>query len=549
MSDFDIEKLLKQIKELEAELKANKKYGLVWDKENIPEKVVEDCISNIPVLKPVHELDIKKGNLNNILIEGDNYHVLTTLNGVLMESIDVIYIDPPYNTGEKDFKYNDTYVNKEDAYYHSKWLNFMSKRLKLAKELLKPDGVILISIDEHEHSNLCLLCDSIFGQKVGEVIRKTRTVTGDSSTSFNLQHEYCVIYCKRNADVSLYGKEKSFEGYTNKDNDPNGPWVPADPSAKSGGASTYFPIENPYTHQVDYPPEGRYWAFSKSTFEMYVNSGRVVFKKEIKKGQRGFLFKRYQNKQENVFETLNSLDFIENDYLNQVGTKEAKFFGFVNNIKYPKPTEYIKKLLLHCTKKDSLVMDFFAGSGTTGHAVLELNKEDGGTRRFILCTNNENNICIGTTQPRIKAVITGKKKDGTTFGKGIPANLFYFKTDFVRDESNTEQAKYNLVEKVDALLCIAEDIFIEKERNDYSSHYINDKRHLFIYNDYYNTQKFNEFKSRVLSTEGERIVYVYSSDNTIDDTLIEGENIIVKPIPSKIYEIYKEIVEDIKRGK
>ena len=192
-------------------------------------------------------------------------------------------------------------------------------------------------------------------------------------------------------------------------------------------------------------------------------------------------------------------------------------------------------------------MDFFAGSGTTAQSVLELNNEDGGTRRFILCTNNENNICVGTTQPRIKSVITGVKKDGTRFSSGINANLYYFKTDFIRDETNSEQAKYNLVEKVDSLLCIAENVFDEVERNEYSSHYVSENRHLFIYNDYYNVQKFNEFKNRVLCAKGEKTVYVYSSDNNVDESLIEGSNIILKPIPSKIYEIYKEIVEDIKR--
>ena len=177
------------------------------------------------------------------------------------------------------------------------------------------------------------------------------------------------------------------------------------------------------------------------------------------------------------------------------------------------------------------------------------NQEDGGNRRFILCQSAEDNDIAKTiTYPRLKTVITGTKKDGSKYSDGVPASLFYYKTDFIKNEANTEQAKYNLVEKVDALLCIAENIYEEKERNDYSSHFVSNNKHLFIYNDYYNSQKFEEFKKRVLSANGEKIVYVYSSDNNVDETLIENADVVIKPIPSKIYEIYKEIVEDIKRG-
>ena len=194
------------------------------------------------------------------------------------------------------------------------------------------------------------------------------------------------------------------------------------------------------------------------------------------------------------------------------------------------------------------VLDFFAGSGTTGQAVMELNKEDGGHRKFILCTNNENNICTGVTYPRLKTVISGIRPDATKYSEGLPNNLFYFKTDFVKDENNTEQARYSLVEKVDGLLCIAENIFEEVERNDYSSHYKSKNKHLFIFNDYYSKEKFDEFKQRILKTIGSKIVYIYSSNNDVDPTLINDKDVIIKPIPSKIYEIYKEIVVEIKRG-
>ncbi len=217
----------------------------------------------------------------------------------------------------------------------------------------------------------------------------------------------------------------------------------------------------------------------------------------------------------------------------------------------PKPIKLIKHLLSVASKKDAIVLDFFAGSGTTGQAVLELNKEDGGNRKFILCTNNENNICEKITYPRIKTVITGTRIDGSKYSDGLDGSLYYFKTDFINDENNTDQAKYNLVEKVDSLLCIKEDLYIEKHRDNYSSHFTNkeENRHMFIYNDYFSEDKFNRFRELIMNTEGEKTVYMFSFDNTIDEALFEDLNdVTVKPIPSKIYEIYKEIVEDIKRG-
>ena len=159
-SKLNKEELLEVIKNLESK----KKYGLVWDEEKVPEKVVVDCQHQLPVLKEVKDKEIitDPSQPTHILIEGDNYHALSVLNYTHKGKIDLIYIDPPYNTGNKDFVYNDCYVEKEDTWRHSKWLNFMSKRLELAKELLTEKGVIFISIDEHEYANLKIICDEQF---------------------------------------------------------------------------------------------------------------------------------------------------------------------------------------------------------------------------------------------------------------------------------------------------------------------------------------------------------------------------------------------------
>ena len=177
MSKEDLIEYIKNLNESN-----NGKYGLIWDKEKEPEQVVVDCDKNIPVLEEVKEKEIDNGGEDNILIEGDNFHALSVLNYTHPESIDVIYIDPPYNTGNNDFVYNDKYVDAEDGYRHSKWLNFMSKRLKLARNLLKEDGVIFISIDDNEFAQLKLLCDKIFGDlnNLGTIIQNKKNAQNDA---------------------------------------------------------------------------------------------------------------------------------------------------------------------------------------------------------------------------------------------------------------------------------------------------------------------------------------------------------------------------------
>ena len=224
MGDFDIEKLLKQIRELEAELKTAKKYGLVWDKENTKEEVVAQCEKYIPILTQDKTRKIINRGNNNILVEGDNYHILTSLNFVLKDSVDAVYIDPPYNTGNKDFVYNDRYIDSDDGYLHSKWLSFMQKRLQLAKELLKDDGIIFISIDDIEFANLKLLCDSVFSEScfvstITVEISKTQGMKVKSAQDGQIvkNHEYILVYCKtRNPIINrkcLYDSAEPYDGH------------------------------------------------------------------------------------------------------------------------------------------------------------------------------------------------------------------------------------------------------------------------------------------------------------------------------------------------
>lgn len=594
MSDFDIEKLLKQISELKAELKTAKKYGLVWDRENTNELVVSQCETYIPVLEQVKTKKIINEGPNNILIEGDNYHVLTSLNFVDKESIDVVYIDPPYNTGHQDFTYNDRYVNEDDGYRHSKWLSFMQKRLVLCRELLTSKGIIFISIDDNELCNLKLLCDNVFGEfnfiANCFVLDNLKGKTNDnfiSSVGSRL-----LVYAKNkrlsnekgfNAIENVFGDkiEKKFRkedelgfynlitfkktGQSKKREDRPYMFYPIlekggllyaieldefnkiyDKDSRTFNDDFIDTLKQKYKDYnfilpVDSNGDFLRWTSGFPTFLKKKNID-IVYDGGVKQKMRPEASEMLQVYASGTPKTL----MYKTSYSS--GTDDLKDVLGNNSFDFPKPTDLMIDILKLIPNKNAVILDFFAGSGTTGQAVLELNAEDGGNRRFILCTNNENNICENVTYPRLKTVITGKRSDGSKYSDGLKANLYYFKTGFIKDEENTEQAKYNLVEKVDALLCIYENIFDEIERNDYSSHFVGNNRHLFIYNDYYNVQKFEEFKDRVLNANGEKIVYVYSSDNNIDPTLIEREDVVIKPIPSKIYEIYKEIVEEIKRG-
>lgn len=421
---------IRAITEIENALN-EKKYGLVWEEHS--EKVDEELVHNIPIFAEDENRKItaNEDEPYNFLIEGDNLHSLKLLEKTHKGKIDVIYIDPPYNTKNKEFIYDDCMIGEDDGYRHSKWLSFMNNRLELALSLLSDRGAIFISIDDNEQAELKLLCDSVFMESnfVTSFIRKTKSMTGDDGNGLNIQHEYLLVYAKDKSILKFKGEEKSFDNYSNPDNDPNGIWCAADPSAKSGGDSTYFPIRNPYTGKEDFPPRGRYWAFSKDTMEKYIESGRIKFKEKYPKTQRGFIFKRYAETMEVKNMPVDSLLFASNEFMNSVATSELKSILNTSKFNYPKPTTFISQIVRTVSTNNSIVLDFFAGSGTTGHAVIQLNKEDGGHRKYILCTNNENNICEEVTYQRLKNI-----------QEDVPHNLKYYKTEFIPKFSDEEDS-------------------------------------------------------------------------------------------------------------
>ena len=213
----------------------------------------------------------------------------------------------------------------------------MKNRLEIARKLLRIDGLIVVQCDDNEQAYLKVLMDGIFGREnfVGDLIRKTKSTTNDAKTGFNIQHENTLIYALKKSEINLVGKKKSFDKYKNSDNDPNGAWVSADPSARSG--DYYFPIKNPYTGKVDYPPENRQWLFSEKRLVDYINSGKIKFREKHAENQRGFIFKRYKSEVRSEYNLLGSLEGAKNKYMNQVATKERnRLFGEVK-FDYPKP--------------------------------------------------------------------------------------------------------------------------------------------------------------------------------------------------------------------
>ncbi|GAA9317706.1 hypothetical protein BTM396_00860 [Helicobacter pylori] len=350
---------------------------------------------NNKILKPLNESTSK-----HILIKGDNLDALKILRQSYSEKIKMIYIDPPYNTKNDSFIYSDDFsqsneeilktldYSKEKLDYiknlfglkcHSGWLSFMYPRLLLAKDLLKQDGVIFISIDDNECAQIKLLCDEIFGEGnfVADFIRKTKSTTNDAKTGVNYQHEFLLCYAKNKEFVNLLGGEKNLENYKNPDNDPNGAWINDNPSAKSGNVKTgYFGVTNPYTNKVDYPPVGMFWRFSQNTLQKHIDEGRICFKKKHKENERGFIYKRYLKDLKTTKKTFDSLIFSDNCYMNQVATKELLSLELAEYFSYPKGVDFMAKIVEHATEKGDIILDFFAGSGTTAHAVLESNKSD-----------------------------------------------------------------------------------------------------------------------------------------------------------------------------
>lgn len=423
------------INEIISEL-MEKKYGLVWEEHT--ERVDQEIIDKIPVFTEDKEKMISEAEDKdfNFLLEGDNLHSLYLLEKTHKGKVDVVYIDPPYNTGKKDFKYDDDYVDEEDGFKHSKWLSFMYNRLKVARNIMSDDGIIFMSIDDNEQAQLKLLSDAVFGENsfVIEMPRQTKK-SGKTTGSFSKNHDYILVYTKNNKDVFKM-QEHYDDNYKYEDEfvEERGKYKlnqTLDYDSLSYSASLDYPLE--VEGEVFYPggdyekylerKSGKHrradwaWRWNKKLFDFGYENGFIVINRK-KDGSARIYTKTYLNAKINKdklgnyyidyvkkTKAMSSIELTENIYSNDRAKKDLAQFGLRDDFEYTKPVELIKTLIKCHKNKNAMVLDFFAGSGTTAQAVLLANVEDGGNRNFILCTNNENGICENVTYKRIHDTI------------------------------------------------------------------------------------------------------------------------------------------------
>lgn len=429
---------LRAINEIEQVLN-EKKYGLVWEEHT--ELVDELVEKNVLIFNESRSKQIKKGNndVYNFLLEGDNLHSLKLLEKTHKGKIKVIYIDPPYNTGNKDFKYNDQFVDSNDSYAHSKWLSFMSVRLKIAKNLLSDDGIIFISIDDNEQAPLKLLCDEIFGDTnfIGQLHWKRKKQPSYLHGNIASVMEYITVFAKNRVKAPKLAIDTTTDSTTRVDNASNQASVR---EIKAG-------IRVKLASDIMCISKGVYKNKTMSTEfldDVYIENGRTknsfraVAKYRDSQDRINqfcdedvfFITKNYSFRRDKLQADLNNRKAITDLLLdwgdNQDADKEFKAIIKTDNFSYPKPSSLIYNLIKSYGENDITILDFFAGSGTTGHAVARLNSDDGGQRKYILCTNNENNICEEVTYQRL-----------VNIQNELPHNLKYFKTGFISKAVNT----------------------------------------------------------------------------------------------------------------
>ena len=538
-------------------LNEEKVYGLVW--ENHEEAVEEQLREQLPVFREVPEYRILSedtGAPHHIIIEAENLHALVALTYTHAGKIDVIYIDPPYNTGNKDFVYNDSYVDAEDGYRHSKWVSFMEKRLKIAKILLSERGIIFISIDDNEQANLKLLCDNIFGAHniIATFIWKKRQMV-DSRTKNGASKDHDYLLCIRKTEEGrIRGKLADMGKYSNPDNDPRGPWMSADMTGLATPEqrpNLHYDLLNPKTGIVyKCPPTG--WRYEPSRMASLIENDEVLWPpKRTGRPRR----KKFAKDIGSEFTGLSTV--LETVYSTQ-GTRELRdIFDGKELFDFPKPVDYIKLIIEQGSSMNSTILDFFAGSGTTLHATMQLNAEDGGHRQCILVTNNENGICENVTYERNKRVIQGYTTPKGEHVAGLAKNnLRYYKADFISRETNSRN-KRNLVKAATDLLCIKENLYEEIKitcngktlRKNYARRFADSEKEMIIIYE----PAVIKYIVEELKTWGQKEsikIYVFSDgryayDDDFKDVI---DKVTLCALPDAIYQAYRRVLPQRKKA-
>jgi len=424
--DYSKEQLIRLLRERDR----RPRFGLVWERDEIDHDLSVN--SDFVALDWDADLSCGDGPQQNLIIEGDNFDALRYLRMTHAGRVKCIYIDPPYNTGNRDFIYNDRFIDKDDAYRHSKWLEFMYRRLELAKELLSEDGVIFVSIDDNEVFHLGLLMEQLFGEAsfVANVIWQKVDSPKNTAQHFSDDHEYILCYALNKSGWRpnrVPRTDVMNARYKNPDNDPRGPWLLSDLAARNPYSLGIYPITTRTGRIIEGPPAGSYWRVSKEKLRELDADNRVWWGKDgnNRPGVKRFLSEVRDGvvpqtlwKWEAVGSTRHS-----KQELSDILAAESGDNLFVT----PKPVALLERIMRIATQPGDIVLDFFAGSGTTAQAVLNLNRGDGGERRFILVSSTEataeapdKNLCRDVCAERVRRVISGytNKKGQAVEGLG-----------------------------------------------------------------------------------------------------------------------------------
>lgn len=540
-------------------LKRRKKFGLVY--EHKPEEVVKLCETELPVIEAVLERAVSSDNAlkTNVIIEGDNYHSLSVLNYTHTGKIDVIYVDPPYNTGARDWKYNNHYVDGSDTFRHSKWLSFMEHRLRLSQSLLKETGIIIVAIDHYELFYLGQLLDELFGEsnRLGCITVVNKADGRSDDKYFATANEFLLVYAK-NSQLAFIGNIDLSEDEIKKKypkEDDKGRFI-AKPMMSQGvdslrqdRPSLFYPVYyDPKTNKLStekfsgatevYPVDisgiERRWGSGRERMQHLMDENDIIAKKSARNGN----YYLYRKKRAEVG-TKPKTFWNETRYNAAThGTKLVdKVVGKSRVFNYPKALYAVMDALQISGSKDALILDFFAGSGTTGHATLELNRKDGGNRQFILCTNNQNGIAENVTYPRIKNVI-----DGYAGVAGIPANLHYFKTSLVSKRNTDDQTRIELVARSTDMICLREDTFENVLDTKMFKVFSNAGHYAAII---FEPEAIVLFKDALAKLKDDKPVHIYvfslSNDTYQSDFIDLARAHELRPIPESILEVYRRI--------
>lgn len=583
------EETLNNLSLIENEL-TKKKYGLIWEEHE--ERVDKELETKIPTFEEVKDKEIVSNDNDNFnfLLEGDNLHSLYLLEKTHKGKIDVIIIDPPYNTGVNDFIYNDSYVDNEDSYKHSKWLSFMEKRLKIAKQLLNESGYIFININDVEVAQLRLLCDDIFGEEnfVNIISVKMKNNAGASGggedKKLKKNIEYILIYSKNSMQSNNFNKIYS---YTKLDdlleyyNTNNISWKYTS-LIKDFGNKEYCcsafdgtgdeikiykrknPIITSVSKEANLENVSEYEIYKKYSDRIFTTAmpqssirprvidslnknGFIVDKDSLysieyipKTGKnKGTTYEQfYKGEKLRLFSWLKDVSEKINGDIYKADIKGTYWDGYnlnnltkEGNVKFEngkKPLKLIQDLVEMSTSEESIVLDFFAGSGTTAQAVLEINNKDNGKRKFILCTNNENNICEDITYQRLKNVILGYKNDNGKEYNALGSNLKYYRCTYIpRINTEKENLHSNLLINIKNLIQLENGIEIDDNK----------------IRVYLNEEELDEFSKNKEELEVCDKVYI-SSDILLtseQEEIFKNNNIEVYIIPEYYFE--DEIME------